>query len=186
MKLIKIIIFLLITFSTSLKANSNDDLQDILKEGGKLIFIRHAYAPGRGDPDNFNIINCNTQRNLNKKGIEQSKSIGKILLKSNVEPYNALSSEWCRCKQTAENAFKNYETKNFLNSFFSQKFAINKSKQINELKEYIQKWNGENNLIFVTHYVVIFELLNLSVSSGEIIVTDKNLNILVRQTTNRK
>ena len=84
MKLIKIIIFLLITFSTSLKANSNDDLQGILKEGGKLIFIRHAYAPGRGDPDNFNIINCNTQRNLNKKGIEQSKSIGKILLKSNV------------------------------------------------------------------------------------------------------
>ena len=34
-----------------------------------------------------------------------------------------LSSEWCRCKQTAKYAFKNYETKSFLNSFFSQKFA---------------------------------------------------------------
>ena len=51
MRLIKIIIFFLITFNTSLKANSNNDLQSILKEGGKLIFIRHAYAPGGGDPD---------------------------------------------------------------------------------------------------------------------------------------
>ena len=183
MKLFKIIIFLSISFSTPLVANSNDDFQNLLSEGGKLIFIRHAYAPGRGDPDNFNIINCNTQRNLNKKGIEQSKSIGKILLKSNVEPYNALSSEWCRCKQTAENAFKNYETKKFLNSFFSQKFAINKSKQIKELKEYIKKWNGKSNLIFVTHYVVILETLNISVSSGEIVVADKDFNILARQKT---
>ena len=56
MKLIKIIILLLISFNTSLKANSENDLQAMLKEGGKLIFIRHAYAPGGGDPDNFDIL----------------------------------------------------------------------------------------------------------------------------------
>ena len=128
MKLINIIVFLLISFNIGLKANSNNQLDEILKEGGKLIFIRHAYAPGGGDPDNFEIQNCATQRNLNKEGIAQSKYLGKLLLKSNIEPYKALSSEWCRCKQTTENAFKNYETKNFLNSFFSQKFANNKSK----------------------------------------------------------
>jgi phosphohistidine phosphatase SixA len=94
-----------------------------------------------------------------------------------------LSSEWCRCKQTAKYAFKNYETKSFLNSFFSQKFADNKEKQINELKEYIKKWNGKSNLIFVTHYVVILETLNISVSSGEIVVADKDFNILARQKT---
>ena len=92
-----------------------------------------------------------------------------------------LSSEWCRCKQTAKYAFKNYETKSFLNSFFSEKFAKNKNKQIRELKEYIKKWNGKNNLIFITHYVVILETLNISVSSGEIVVADKDFNILVRQ-----
>ena len=58
MKLIKIIIFLLICFSASLIAKSNDDLHKILSEGGKLIFIRHAYAPGGGDPDGFDISNC--------------------------------------------------------------------------------------------------------------------------------
>ena len=186
MKLIKIIIFLLITFNVSLKANSSMDLQEILKEGDKLIFIRHAYAPGGGDPENFDIMNCYTQRILNREGIIQSKNIGKVLLKNNVEPYKALSSEWCRCKQTAEHAFKNYQTKSFLNSFFSQKFAHNKSKQIKELKDYIEKWDGKKNLILVTHYVVILEILNLPVSAGEIIVTDKKFNILSRLTTHKK
>ena len=115
MKLIKIIIILLISFNTSLIANSNDDLQNLLSEGGKLIFIRHAYAPGGGDPDNFDISNCVSQRNLNKEGVEQAKIIGKFFLKNHMESNLVLSSEWCRCKQTAKYAFKNYETKNFLN-----------------------------------------------------------------------
>jgi len=183
MKLIKIIIILLISFNTSLIANSNDDLQNLLSEGGKLIFIRHAYAPGGGDPDNFDISNCVSQRNLNKEGVEQAKIIGKFFLKNHMESNLVLSSEWCRCKQTAKYAFKNYKTKSFLNSFFSQKFAHKKNNQIKKLKEYIKKWNGKGNLIFVTHYVVILEILNLSVSSGEIIVTDKELNILATQKT---
>ena len=183
MKFIKIIIFLLISLNTSLVANSKDDLQNILSEGGKLIFIRHAYAPGGGDPDNFNISNCASQRNLNKEGIDQAKNIGKFFLNNDLENNIVLSSEWCRCKQTAKYAFKNYKTKSFLNSFYSKKFAHNKSNQIKELKEYIKKWNGKGNLIFVTHYVVILEILNLSVSSGEIVVADKEFNILVRQKT---
>jgi phosphohistidine phosphatase SixA len=183
MKLIKIIIFLFIPFNTSLIANSNHDLQNILSEGGKIIFIRHAYAPGGGDPENFDISSCASQRNLNGEGIEQAKSIAKFFLKNHVEKNIVLSSEWCRCKETAKYAFINYETRSFLNSFFSQEFAHNKTKQINELKEYIKKWNGKGNLIFVTHYVVISEILNLSVSSGEIIVSDKDFNILIRQKT---
>ena len=183
MKLIKIIIFLLISFNTSLVANSNNDLQDILSKGGKLIFIRHAYAPGGGDPDNFDISNCASQRNLNKEGIEQAKTIGKFFLNNHIENNIVLSSEWCRCKQTAKFAFKNYETKSFLNSFFSKKFSHKKAKQIKELKEYIKKWNGKGNLVFVTHYVVILEVLNLSASSGEIIVVDKDFNILFRKKT---
>ena len=183
MKLIKIILFLLISFNTSLKANSEDNVQNILNEGGKLIFIRHAYVQGGGDPDNFDISNCASQRNLNEDGIEQSKRIGIFFLEKNIMIDKILSSEWCKCKQTAKYAFKNYETKSFLNSFFSQKFADNKDKQIKELKEYIKKWNGKSNLIFVTHYVVILETLNISVSSGEIVVADKDFNILARQKT---
>ena len=181
MKLIKIIIFLCISFNTSIVANSEDDLQNLLSEGGKLIFIRHAYAPGSGDPDNFDLSNCASQRNLNQDGINQAKNINKFFLKNHLDSSSVLSSEWCRCKQTAKYAFKNYETKSFLNSFFNQKFTDNKYRQIKELKEYIKKWNGKSNLIFVTHYVVILETLNISVSSGEIVVADKDFNILARQ-----
>tara|TARA_B110000027_G_scaffold42428_1_gene46687 strand:- start:405 stop:965 length:561 start_codon:yes stop_codon:yes gene_type:complete len=183
MKLIKIILILLISFNASFKVISANDFKSILKEGGKLIFIRHAYAPGGGDPDGFEISNCASQRNLNMEGIEQSKRIGQFFTENNIMINKVLSSEWCRCKQTAEYAFNNYETKSFLNSFFSQKFSHNKDKQIKELNEYIKKWNGKNNLVFVTHYVVISEILNLSVSSGEIVVADKNFNILIRQNT---
>tara|TARA_B110000037_G_C16856587_1_gene398180 strand:+ start:52 stop:612 length:561 start_codon:yes stop_codon:yes gene_type:complete len=181
MKLIKIIIFLFICFNTSLKANSDNNIQSILKEGGKLIFIRHAYAPGSGDPDGFDLLDCSTQRNLNNQGIDQSKRIGQFFLQNNIIIDKVLSSQWCRCKKTAEYAFKDYEIKSFLNSFYSQKFSHNKEIQMQDLKEYIKKWNGKNNLIFVTHYVVISEILNLSVSSGEIVIVDINFNILARQ-----
>jgi len=183
MKLIKTIIFIFIYFNTSLVANSNDDLQNLLSEGGKLIFIRHAYAPGSGDPINFDLSNCASQRNLSQEGIDQAKTINKFFLKNDMNNNLVLSSEWCRCKQTAKYAFKKYKTKSFLNSFFSQKFVHNKNNQIKELKTFINKWNGKGNLIFVTHYVVISEILNLSVSSGEIVVADKDLNILFRQKT---
>ena len=183
MKLFKITLILLISFNTSFKVISANDFKSILKDGGKLIFIRHAYAPGSADPDGFDISNCASQRNLNIDGIEQSKLIGQIFIDNDIMINKVLSSEWCRCKQTAEYAFNNYETKSFLNSFFSQEFSHNKDKQLKELKEYIKNWNGKKNLIFVTHFVVISEILNLSTSSGEIVVTDKDFNILARKKT---
>jgi len=76
---------------------------------------------------------------------------------------------------------KKFETKNFLNSFFSQKFANNKNQQIKELKEYVQNWDSKKNLVLVTHYVIILEVTNSTVSSGEMVVTDKNFNVLAQQ-----
>ena len=178
MRIIKITLLLLISFNVSFKVISANDLQNIFSDDGKIIFIRHAYAPGGGDPEGFDISNCASQRNLSKEGITQSKNIGKFFSENNIQIDKVLSSEWCRCKQTAKYAFNNYETKSFLNSFFSQKFAHNKDKQVKELKDYILNWEGKKNLILVTHYVVISETLNVSTSSGEIVITDRNFNIL--------
>ena len=82
------------------------------------------------------------QRNLSIEGITQSKNIGKFFSENNIQIDKVLSSEWCRCKQTAKYAFNKYETKSFLNSFFSAKFANNKNKQIYDLKKYINEWKG--------------------------------------------
>ena len=181
MKLIKFFLLILLSFNISVKANSNDKIQNLLKEGEKLIFIRHAVAPGSGDPIDFDLLRCETQRNLSKDGIVQSQNIGKFFSDNNIKIDKVLSSEWCRCKQTAQYAFNKYETKSFLNSFFSAKFASNKNKQINNLKKYINEWSGDNNLVLVTHYVTIQEVLNITSSSGELIIVDKNFNVLARQ-----
>ena len=162
---------------------SDEHILNSLKDGGKLIFIRHAIAPGNGDPSNFKINDCSTQRNLNQTGIEQSKIIGLFFKKNNIKIDKVLSSEWCRCKDTANLAFKNFQTFKALNSFYDPRFAQNEDEQIKELKDFIGKWNSEKNIVFITHYVVILSLLNEAVSSGEIIISDKDFNVVGRVET---
>ena len=159
-------------------AFSNDKILESLKEGKKLVFIRHAIAPGNGDPINFNINDCSTQRNLDKNGIAQSKKIGQFFINNKIKVDKVLSSEWCRCKDTAKYAFGNFKKFDALNSFYDERFAANKTKQIEDFKEYIKNWNGENNLVFVTHYVVISAILKIGVSSGEIIISDKSFEVI--------
>ena len=178
MKILKFLILIFISLTTSIKADLNKNLLNKLEDGGNLIFIRHAYAPGGGDPDNFNLNDCSTQRNLNYEGRKQAKYIGEFFKKNKIKIDKVLSSEWCRCKETARIAFKNFSTNNFLNSFYSSKYAKNKDKQIKLLKNYVKKFESDKNLILITHYVLIFEVLNYAPSSGEIVVSDKNFNMI--------
>ena len=178
MKFLRFFLIIFISLTTTVKADLNKKLINQLEEGGKLIFIRHAYAPGSGDPDNFNLNDCSTQRNLSKEGQRQAKYIGEFFRNNKVKIDKVLSSEWCRCKETAKIAFKNFSTNSFLNSFYSSKFAKNKNKQVKALKEYIKKFKSDKNLVLVTHYVLISEILNYGPSSGEIVVSNKNLNII--------
>jgi phosphohistidine phosphatase SixA len=175
MKILKFLI-IFISLTTSIKADLNKNLLNQLEEGGKLIFIRHAYAPGGGDPDDFNLNDCSTQRNLNEEGRDQAKYIGEFFKKNKIKIDKVLSSEWCRCKETAEIAFKDFSTNSFLNSFYSPKFAKNKQKQIKMLNNYVKKFTSDKNLILVTHYVLISEVLDYAPSSGEIVISDKNFS----------
>ena len=178
MRYINLILYILLSvfFSTNIFADEKIIIE--LQKGGNIIFIRHALAPGNGDPDNFNLTDCSTQRNLDAKGIKQSKKIGEFFKKNNIPIDLVLSSEWCRCKDTAKYAFKNFETFNALNSFYDEKFHKFKIQQIKELKQYISNWNSDTNLILVTHFVVISEILNLGVSSGELVVSKKNFEAI--------
>jgi len=69
-----------------------------------------------------------------------------------------------------------FKTKSFLNSFFSQKFAKNKKKQIADLNKFVGNLKSSGNIVFVTHYVLISETLNYAPSSGEIVIADKKFN----------
>ena len=149
------------------------------KEGNKVILIRHSIAPGSGDPSGFKIKDCKTQRNLSKEGIDQSKKIGKLFKKNKVPIDQVLSSQWCRCKDTAKYAFGNYKEFTALNSTFQSPFDKNEGKQLKELYNYVKKWRGNGkNLVLITHYSIITAVTNAVPSSGEIVVADKNFKVL--------
>tara|TARA_B100000965_G_C19558950_1_gene743572 strand:- start:405 stop:959 length:555 start_codon:yes stop_codon:yes gene_type:complete len=157
---------------------SNDFIVSKLQSGGNIVFIRHALAPGSGDPENINLNDCSTQRNLNETGIEQSKKIGEFFKKNNIPVDIVLSSAWCRCKDTAKYAFHNYEIFNALNSFYDEKFYKFKDKQIQELRMFIKNWNSNKNLVLITHFVVVSEILNTSLPSGGLAIATKDLKII--------
>ena len=150
-----------------------------LKEGNKIVLIRHALAPGGGDPTGFKINDCKTQRNLNRSGVNQSKKIGKLFKKNKVLIDQVLSSQWCRCKDTAQYAFGDYKEFTALNSTFQSPYDKNETKQLKQLYSFVKKWDGKGkNLVLVTHYSIITAITNAVPSSGEIVITDKNFKVI--------
>ena len=182
------IISLIISLSLSLftfQLNASEQAWNLAQEGDKIILIRHSLAPGGGDPPGFKIDDCKTQRNLNRKGINQSKKIGKLFKKNKVSVDQVLSSQWCRCKDTAKYAFGNFKELTALNSTFQSPYNKNEPKQLKELYNFVKKWEGNGkNLVLVTHYSIITAVTNAVPISGEIVITDKNFEVLGTIQTN--
>jgi len=154
----------------------------LLQEGGKIVWIRHSITTPSccGDPENLKINDRSTQRNLGKEGIAQSKKIGQLFKKNNIQIDQVLSSQFERCRDTAKYAFGNYKDFPPLNSFFREGIGANATRQLQDIKSFIKNWNSSKNLILVTHQVVISGSVNETVSSGEMVITDKNLKVLAR------
>ena len=178
-KIISLILNLILFSLFSFQINASEQAWDLAQEGDKIILIRHSLAPGGGDPPGFKIDDCKTQRNLNRKGINQSKKIGKLFKKNKVSVDQVLSSQWCRCKDTAKYAFRNFKEFTALNSTFQSPYNKNEPKQLKELYNFVKKWEGKGrNLVLVTHYSIITAVTNAVPSSGEIVITDKNFEVL--------
>lgn len=158
---------------------------DALQQGNIILF-RHANAPGSGDPPQFQIGDCTTQRNLDDVGRAQAKRIGDYLRGEGVKVTRVLTSQWCRCKETAALAFPNLpsqaiqETPVF-SSFFNER---PQEPQITAAAQVILLgWKGPGVLVVVTHQVNITALTNTFTQSGEGIVMygqGKELKVLGR------
>ena len=177
-KIISLSISLFVIFFSS-QLNASDQAWNLAQEGNKVILIRHSLAPGGGDPPGFKINDCKTQRNLNQIGINQSKKIGKLFKKNKVSVDQVLSSQWCRCKDTAKYAFGKYREFNALNSTFQPPYNKNEGRQLKELYNFVKKWTGNGkNLVLITHYSIITAVTNAVPSSGEIVIANKNFKVL--------
>jgi phosphohistidine phosphatase SixA len=137
-----------------------------LTSGGHILMIRHALAPGSGDPNNFKIGDCSTQRNLDETGRAQAQSIGNWLRAKGVASARVYSSQWCRCLETAKLMhLGSVQELPALNSFYER--IQDREPNISALKNFISRQPLDGELIvFVTHFVTISAMTGESVSSG--------------------
>ena len=158
-----------------LQANASE-LSEALKKSDHVLLMRHALAPGVGDPAGYNLQDCKTQRNLDATGRAQAQKIGQWLKAQGVREALVYSSAWCRCKETAERLdFDAPVHEPSLNSFFDDMRQGNQSKL--SLQKFIAsqlKTKGSKALILVTHHVNIAEFMGENVGSGDMVLLKVN------------
>ena len=147
--------------------SNESDMIERMKTGGHILMIRHALAPGTGDPANFRIGDCATQRNLDDRGRNQARSIGNWLRKQGIGSARVYSSQWCRCLETAKLLEMGSVTElPALNSFYE--LTQNREPNLKALRKFIAEQPSDGELILlVTHLVTISAIANEGVSSGE-------------------
>lgn len=146
-----------------------------LAEGRQILMIRHAYAPGTGDPSNFRIGDCSTQRNLNDDGRAQAERLGAHLRAQGIDNARVLTSQWCRCSETAELLkIGNVEEFTGLNSFYTM--PAKRGEWLEELRDHIALLGQRTDepVIMVTHAVTISAIAGTGVRSGEAVLLDLN------------
>lgn len=165
-----IFVFVCMTIIYSELAWCSDDV-DLWKElrsGSSFVLLRHAIAPGTGDPDHFILGNCLTQRNLSASGRGQATTIGKQFRANKIQKARVFSSQWCRCLETAELLkIGPVEELALLNSFF-ENYERGDS-QTNELRRWIGRQNLSQPMVLVTHQVNITSLTQYYPVSGELV-----------------
>ena len=147
-----------------------------------VIFLRHALAPGVGDPRAFIKEDCSTQRNLNNEGRLQARLIGDFLRQSNIRFSEILTSEWCRCIDTVKELdLGKWETFSGLNSFFQG--HEKKHHVIEKLRKKLESLNPSDLILLVTHQVVITEITGEVPRSGEMVlfnsITKKKSRLMI-------
>jgi phosphohistidine phosphatase SixA len=164
------VVFLILAAGVANGQNATEDqLWATLEAGGNVVLMRHAVAPGGGDPPGFRLDDCSTQRNLSEEGRVQARSTGEAFRSQRVPVDRVLSSQWCRCRETAELLqLAPVEEYPVLNSFFSDRSTA--GSQTRALRRFIGDLKLEGNVLLVTHQVNITELTGVFPASGEMVI----------------
>jgi len=161
--------FLLAVMASTAMAS---ELADKLKQPNHALLMRHALAPGTGDPSGFSLADCSTQRNLDVQGRQQAVRTGQWLQRQGIQQAMVLTSPWCRCKDTANLlGYGSPEVEPAIGSFFEA------SQQAPEYTQKLQKrlaqlgpTKGNQTLILVTHHVNILDYMGSHVGSGDMVL----------------
>ena len=172
---------LCLVFMATLHASENSaeiSLEEYAKTPfGNVLFLRHAFAPGldaNGKPANFDIDICSTQRNLDARGRQQAKDIGKLFADQGIAFDKILSSQWCRCQETARLLkLGDVISEPALNSGF--KGLFDKQENLSSLRQKLETLKaGNRKVLMVTHYGTITAITGSFVNSGGAVAYDTN------------
>jgi len=144
-----------------------------LHSGGHIALLRHAIAPGTGDPPEFMLGDCRTQRNLSAQGRDQAARIGELFRAHGMQTARVFSSQWCRCLETARLlGLGPVEERPFLNSFFND-YAL-REPQTGKLREWLDQQSLGEPIVLVTHQVNITALTGVYPGSGELVIVRRS------------
>jgi broad specificity phosphatase PhoE len=167
---------------SSLPATAGDDLSALVGNADHVIILRHARAPGTGDPAGFRLGDCSTQRNLSNEGRAQAARIGRRLREAGLAATTVYSSQWCRCLETARRlAVGPVVELPVLNSFFQSPEM--EQKQDRALRAWIASADLGRPVVLVTHQVNITALTGIVPAEGEVLVLHREpgrLNVVGR------
>ena len=150
-----------------------DDPWSALRDGAKVVLIRHgATIGGAGDPPGFRLDDCATQRNLTDKGIVESKAMGERIRAQKVNVGKVISSQWCRCRDTAElmNLGQPIEIVATFNNAYT--FSDRRDELTKGARAVIGAWKGPGALVIVTHGANILPLTGFQPAEGEMVVVE--------------
>ncbi len=155
----------------------------LLRQGGKIVLLSHAQAPGTGDPANFDIEKCGTQRNLSERGRLQARRIGALFAARAAPIEEVLSSRYCRCLDTARQAFDDRLVKPFEALDSIEARNADSAAQSNEVLELLRDYTGSGNLVLVTHKANIAALTGVNPRDAEAVIvtpTENGLHVNAR------
>ena len=148
------------------------ELADKLKLPNHALLMRHALAPGIGDPAGYSLVDCSTQRNLDAQGRQQAMRTGQWLKRQGIQTAMVLTSPWCRCKDTASLlGYGQPEVEPAIGSFFeaSQETA-DYTQRLQKRLAQLGPTKGDKALILVTHHVNILDYMGSHVGSGDMVL----------------
>ena len=163
-------------------AQEEVDASRLMRAGACAVMLRHAQTdPGVGDPPEFDLAQCRTQRNLSEAGRAQARRIGQWFTARQVSPRSVQSSAWCRCKDTADLAFGRHTVLPALSSTFgSQSSNQNQPGQTLALRALLAAIPAGQFDVWVTHQVNITALTGENAAMGEAIMVGSRGQALLR------
>lgn len=148
------------------------ELWQALRSGEAVGLMRHAEAPGTGDPAGFRLDDCTTQRNLSAAGRDQAARLGERFRSNGIAAAEIRSSQWCRCRDTATGlALGPVQVAAPLNSFFGASGAAADSTAA--FRRLIAALPADKPAVLVTHQVNITALTGVYPRSGEVVVVKR-------------